>query len=358
MTGGDGWEFDLATVLDSIQDVAFVVDEDLELAVVNDRFEEAVGVAEEQLVGTPVADVADGNVQSGEDVERFLDLVRAVLQGERDEARLEVPATAGMLGDRVVETRLSPVERDGDVVGVVGIARDVTRRHDYYQQLEVRNEELAVLNRVLRHDVRNDMAVVDGWLGELVDDLEGEQRRVAEMARDAARHTIELTGTARDYAAIVAEGAEPDLEPVDLGALLADELDRHRALYPAATYDVDGDLPDVDVLANPMLQSVFTNLLHNAVQHHDREDPRVTLAVEVSGDTVAVRVADDGPGLREAVRDRLFQRGATSLDEASSLGLYLVDRLVTAFGGSVSVEDSEPRGTVFVVELRRAEGHH
>lgn len=354
MGDDDGRPFDAGRVLDAVQDVVFAVDADLEVAFVNERFADAAGIPEERLVGRHVAELAAGIARSDDDVDRYVELLGDVLDGERESGRLEVAATTGPIGDHVVETRLAPIERDGEVVGAVGIARDVTRRHDHQRQLEVRNDELAVLNRVLRHDVRNDMAVVEGWLGVLVDDLDGEQRDIAEMARNAARHTVDLTETARDYAAVVAEGAEPDLQPVDLAALLSDELQRHRALYPSATYEVDGDLPAVEVRATPMLQSVFTNLLHNAVQHHDRDGPVVTVDCAVDDDTVTVRVADDGPGLPDHVRTGLFERDPGSLaDESASLGLYLVARLVGAYGGSVAVEDNDPRGTVFVVALPR-----
>ena len=101
-----------------------------------------------------------------------------------------------------------------------------------------------------------------------------------------------------------------------------------------------------------MLASVFRNLLTNAVQHNDEDVPEVTVAATTDGERVTVRVADNGPGIAEERKDTIFNQGETGLDSAGTgLGLYLVETLVNRYGGTVSVEDNDPTGTVFVVEL-------
>jgi signal transduction histidine kinase len=109
-----------------------------------------------------------------------------------------------------------------------------------------------------------------------------------------------------------------------------------------------------------MLQSVFRNLISNAVQHNDAETPRVEVDATERGDTVAVSVVDNGPGVPESQREDIFGKGNKGLDSTGTgLGLFLVRTLVESFGGSVRVEDSESAaastiedvGAVFVVEL-------
>ncbi|MEA5386563.1 ATP-binding protein [Haloarculaceae archaeon H-GB2-1] len=112
-----------------------------------------------------------------------------------------------------------------------------------------------------------------------------------------------------------------------------------------------------------MLDSVVRNLVENAVQHNDTDDPTVAVSAEERVDTAAVRVADDGPGVPDDAKESIFGKGEKGLDsEGVGLGLYLVNQLVDLFGGSVHVEDrtdsfeaveedGDPRGAVFVVEL-------
>lgn len=69
-------------------------------------------------------------------------------------------------------------------------------------------------------------------------------------------------------------------------------------------------------------------------------------------DSVRIRVADNGPGIPEDQRDRIFESDEKGLDSTGTgMGLYLVTNLVDMYDGSVWIEDNEPRGTVFVVEL-------
>ncbi|WP_233255292.1 sensor histidine kinase [Haloplanus rallus] len=102
------------------------------------------------------------------------------------------------------------------------------------------------------------------------------------------------------------------------------------------------------VTADALLGRVFANLLDNAVEHHDGQRPRITVGADPDGDTVRVRVQDDGPGIPERQRERLFEQGGT---RTHGLGLYLVRTLVERYGGSVELAETGPEGTTFVVEL-------
>jgi signal transduction histidine kinase len=67
---------------------------------------------------------------------------------------------------------------------------------------------------------------------------------------------------------------------------------------------------------------------------------------------VAIRIADNGPGVSADQKDTLFGTGERDLESTGSgMGLYLVDTLVTSYGGEVWIEDNDPEGSIFVVEL-------
>lgn len=100
---------------------------------------------------------------------------------------------------------------------------------------------------------------------------------------------------------------------------------------------------------------MFGNLLDNAVFHGGADGVEIDVTVDVDAETVVVRVADDGPGVPDSRKQDVFGRGEKGPGSAGSgLGLYLVDHLVDAYGGSVWVEDADAGGAAFCVELRRA----
>lgn len=210
--------------------------------------------------------------------------------------------------------------------------------------LRKRTEQLEFLNRLLRHDIRNDVSVIKGY-AELLAERDG----------DGTEHIVELTELASEVTgAMEQEGTEA----VDLGGLLEEPLRQARSSFPEATFEVEGTLPrDVRVVGSLILRSAFENLLRNAVQHNDKPHPRVGLSTTVEADAVTVRVADDGPGIDESVRENLFEPGRKARDSSGmGLGLYLVETLVSGVGGEVDVADNDPEGTVFEVRLRRVPG--
>ncbi|MCQ4334712.1 sensor histidine kinase [Natronomonas sp. F2-12] len=119
---------------------------------------------------------------------------------------------------------------------------------------------------------------------------------------------------------------------------------------------VEGAIPDVDVVGNEMLGSIFRNLLQNAIQHNDKTPPEVTVSTAEADDRIEIYIADNGPGIPDAQKEEIFGRGEKGLESSGAgIGLYLVQSLVDGYGGDVWVEDNDPEGSVFVVSLPIAE---
>ncbi|WP_121741997.1 sensor histidine kinase [Natronorubrum halophilum] len=220
--------------------------------------------------------------------------------------------------------------------------------------LSRRNEELLLLNRIVRHDIRNDMAVVLGWGEELNARVDADERVMLERMLDTTRHTIELTETLQLFTEAWDTDGEHDLESIPLRTTLLETLARRRETYADVEFVVIGTVPDVDVRASPLLSTVFRNLLNNAVQHNNADEPRIEISADLTEETVTVRISDNGPGIPPAQRDVVFGRGEKGLEsDGSGVGLYLVDTLVTQSGGDVWIDSNEVGGAVFTVELQR-----
>ncbi|MFW6434792.1 MAG: sensor histidine kinase [Halovenus sp.] len=100
----------------------------------------------------------------------------------------------------------------------------------------------------------------------------------------------------------------------------------------------------------------FRNLLNNAVQHNDSDQPEVRLSVQVDEESARVVIADNGPGIPDDQRAEIFGKGEQGADSSGpGIGLYLVHTIVNQYGGDVWVEDSHLGGAAFVVELPLAE---
>ena len=214
-------------------------------------------------------------------------------------------------------------------------------------------DHLQTLDSVVRHDIRNDLQVVSAYAETLEAALDGETQQYAETIEESAAEAVEFTKRAGDLAETIL-AMEGELEPVDLRETVWSEVDSLQSRYDDAIITVEGEIPSVGVDADDMLGSVFRNLIENAITHNDSPVPEVTVRAAVDGDRVAVRVADNGPGIPADLLTEIFEKGEMGLETGGTgLGLYLVDALVERYGGDVWVENNEPTGSVFVVELRK-----
>ncbi|GAA0657467.1 sensor histidine kinase [Salarchaeum japonicum] len=288
----------------------------------------------------------DGSV--GAPIDRVNDLLAA---------ELDDPGVVAVEDDttRYYQVSTAPFTAGDARMGQLVTLTDVTDRETYRRQLESKTEQLEALTRVVRHDIRNDMTVITGWGETLRDHVDDDGRDALDRVLRTADHVVDVTDTVGEFLDALSGAASLDLRPVSLHRTLTAELAAVRESHPDADYAVEGAIPDVDVRATGLLSSVFRNLLENAARHSDRDTPSVTVSCTERDDTVEIRVADDGPGIPDAQKSRLFDRGEKgAASPGSGIGLYLVQTLVEQFDGTVHVEDNDPRGAVFVVELERA----
>ncbi|PSP18495.1 hypothetical protein BRC62_02960 [Halobacteriales archaeon QH_10_67_13] len=230
-------------------------------------------------------------------------------------------------------------------VGTVVVLRDVT-------ELKANEQRLSVANRILRHNLRNELTIILGEVDRLADQADNDE--AFERIEAAATRLSRLSEKARHIRS-PAVSTDAPVVAVDLSTVAESVLARHRARAPAAELSLEA--PEgafVSVPGREAVETILDNLLENAIEHHDRSQPSVAVTVD-PGDPVTLRVADDGPGIPPAEREPLAQGEESQLEHASGLGLWLVRWLVEAADGTLAFEDREPRGTVVTVRLPPAE---
>jgi len=214
-------------------------------------------------------------------------------------------------------------------------------------QLEEKTEQLEALNRVVRHDIRNDMAVVLGWAETLRDHVDEDGEAALERVIQSSENVVDLTNSARDFVESLAGNRTAELKPINIRDQINAELTTVQEAHSDANFEIVGELPQVTVQANEMLSSVFRNLLGNAVRHNDKQTPEITITGCLDSDTVQIRVADNGPGIPDDQKEQIFGKGEKGIDSpGSGIGLYLVHTLMNQFDGAVWVEDNDPTGSV------------
>jgi signal transduction histidine kinase len=218
-------------------------------------------------------------------------------------------------------------------------------RKDMARIMRQQYRELELYASLLRHDLKNDVGVILGnvEIAKLTvadrDEVIDELLSTTEAVCSRMMNLLNAVGRASKV-------PESDLIPmVEKIASLAEEAS--IGLKVAVT--VDEQVRGVQITGSKLLPLVFDNLLRNAATHAGTS-PNVQINMTREGDFVSIIVADDGPGVAEEVRDRLFHKGVST--RGGGLGLYLSKAIVDALGGSIELVDSEEgAGATFRVLL-------
>jgi len=264
---------------------------------------------------------------------------------------VEVPLPDG--GTLPVEVAVEPA---GDEA-LLGRVRDRTEEQ-LRQRVEEQKERAEFYLDLLRHDIGNHVTTPLNYLQMLAsrEDLPADAERYVEASETAVREIADLLGRID----VLSEVDELEPEPVDLGAILRSVGARFEETHERL--DLTYRLPEgsVVVAGSPLLEEVFGNLVGNAARHAG-EDARVELGATVRGGEAVAWVADDGPGLTDEQKARVFGRAARDEQAGGDgLGLYIVETVVEGLDGDVRARDRVPghpaQGACFEVHLPVVEG--
>jgi len=231
----------------------------------------------------------------------------------------------------------------GAIGGAVAGYYSASARQDAHRASRA-TATLSFVNGLLRHDVRNGLAVVDGLAVQLEEEVDGD---TPSRIRGQVAETTTLIENVGAVAETLTDDAE--FEDIELTAIVAETCEHVADTFGVC---VETELPDrATVAGNAALRSVVRNLVENAAEHNETDDLTIRVAVENDDDTVTLRVADDGKGIPDDRKKSVFEPSA---GHAHGGGMHMVDTLVDRFGGQLRIEDNDPDGTVFVAELPRA----
>ncbi len=260
---------------------------------------------------------------------------------------------ARRLAEEGIEQPLA-LDTAGDEVGEVAHALE-TMRARLHAEERGRQAFLATAS----HELRTPLASLRGTVELLEEELDGDAPDLDGVRRRAAaarRQTDRMTALAEDLLDLgrLDGGAQLAVEPVELGELagtLAGEV-APAAHAGGVTMELVAPQP-VWAMCDPRATArLLRALLENAVRHGAPADSAVTIAVTSSGERARIRVLDDGPGVPEAERERIFgrfERGARA-GAGFGLGLAIARGLARQMGGDVTAP-GEGRGACFEATL-------
>jgi len=313
-------------VVETLQEALVVLDWDDHVLDVNEATAELFGRSAETMIGKPIRSVIDGLGQT-----------------ELPTGATGTVALRTSKGRRQFQFSVSAVDEATTDGGDAPVARTVLFRDVTDRQ--TRDQRLAVLNRILRHNVRNDLDVVLAY----ADHVDDEEIRAG--IRESTAELLQLSNKVREAEAVMTESTGPP-EQVDLADVARTVVEQFR------TDDYPGDIslasPDEVLISSQrtVVRQALSELVENALAHTTKDSPQVEISVrEISDSTVELSVADDGPGLPEREQEILAAGTETQLKHGQGIGLWFVNWAVTQLGGDLQFQENDPEGSIVTVRL-------
>lgn len=325
----------------------YITDTDGTIEYANPAFESITKYEPDEAVGE------DPNIlQSGVQPDSYYEeLWEAILDGETwEEEFVNQRAT----GERFhADQTIAPITNgDGDVTGFVAVMADRTDQRVLEQQTQV-------LSRVLRHNLRTECNIIDGYAHQLVQsddpdeisdyghEIHDRVQKLVEVGDMADRTMRELRGDDTPQSRGVCEALERVQTSLE---------ERH----PSAA--ITTEIPDSEVYVTANVEVIVEEAIENAIEHNTCGSPavtvRVTLEAESGGTTVhptvRIDVEDNGPGIPPLERSVIERGEETPLFHGSGLGLWLIYWEVTLAGGGISISERDSQGTCVSITLPRA----
>jgi len=346
----------LKNILESAREAIYALDSEGRYKWCNQAMLEMTGYHLEEIIGHHFIERTHED-----DREMRRDSFAAALGGEPQTYESRYIASDG--GVRYAAVNSAPIIVDGQTTGVLGIAHDITEQKQERERA-ARADKLRALGQLasgVAHDFNNSLAAILGRAQLILRRVQDEELIrslgiIVTAAEDAA-------ATVRRIQTFARKSVDAELEFLNIGSLLRDAIEITRTRWEnearANGLNVDVTLnaeSDLFVRGNASeLREVFVNLIVNAVDAMPGGG-KLIICSQLKGGRLRLRFADTGTGMKEEVRERVFEPFYTTKGVlGTGLGLAVSYGIIERHKGSISVESKPGKGTAFYIDLPLAE---
>ncbi|MGF1588657.1 MAG: ATP-binding protein [Pleurocapsa sp.] len=242
------------------------------------------------------------------------------------------------------------LDENEQVQEILSVSRDITARKIAEQDLRKRNQELDRFSYIVSHDLKaplRGIANLAQWISEDLGDLVADD--IKEYL-DLLGQRVKRMDALIDGLLKLSRSGRQDLpvESVDVTELLSEVID---SLSPPAGFKITSVALPILATQRLLLSQVLSNLIGNALKHHDRDTGQIEVTVRDCHTHYEFAIADDGPGIPPTERERIFEIFQTLENSSSTtntgIGLALVKKIIEEAGGKLWLQENSPRGCKF-----------
>ncbi|MDP8267683.1 MAG: HAMP domain-containing sensor histidine kinase [Candidatus Tenebribacter davisii] len=215
-----------------------------------------------------------------------------------------------------------------------------TEKEKAIEALRDNKERLQMLNKIIRHDLSNDFTVISSAVK--IFKRNSDVTLLDEIEKRVEKSLNAIAGYRKSESYLDSNTGFEELDLLNVINSVAVE-------YPKIKFKIEGA---GRVFGDETLISVFENLVSNSIKHGKAS--QIDIKISDDNDMRRIEFADNGTGIPEEIKENVFDEGFHHGESGNTgIGLHIVKDTIERYGGEVFVEDNKPKGTIFVLMLKK-----
>jgi PAS domain S-box-containing protein len=353
----------LRTLIDHVPDYIYIKDTEFRHIINNRANVNLIGASsEDETIGKTVLDYFDPDLAA-----QFMEADRKVLASGQSVLNIEESIVGHSNEIRWLLTSKIPLVENGEVVGLIGISRDITELKkaelvlrdlneslsNQAARLEASNAELERFAYVASHDLQEPLRTVRSFLQLLKkraeNQLDPESNQYIEVAVEGAERMKQLISDLLEYARI--DAVPERREQVDMNEVVLRKIEMMREAIIASGAEINVEPLPLIMGVKVQMESLIQNLMSNAIKYRGSVIPRITIEGIEEPAHWKFSVSDTGVGIDPRFHDKIFvifQRANTeSQTKGTGIGLAICKKIVESHGGKIWVDSAPEAGSTF-----------
>lgn len=308
-------------------------EKDSSILKINPAFTEIFGYTAEEAIGKDIDSLINmDNFNEAKDLTKKVAAGKLIRKETVRRRKDGSPVEVSIIG--------VPFKAQSGEIKVYGVYRDISDRKKAERIIKSQQNHLKLVNKILRHDITNNLAVVRSALRIY---KKTNDKTVLDEAKKSVEKSTSLIQEMRELENFIL--ANKELYLCNIRKILEDVKEK----YNQVKINIEGE---ASVLADKALRSVLDNIISNAIRHGETD--KIDISIKNKKIESVVDIADYGHGIPDEYKDKIFDEKFKYGEKAhTGLGLYLVKETMKRYGGDVYVKDNEAKGTIFSLYFKK-----
>ncbi len=337
-------------LMENASDIICFLDSDGAITSLNKKGLELSGYTSEEVIGQNFISLIEDIWQ-----EEFLSRLKESLNGTT--AVFELVAKKKDGGHLVLSINSNPIREEGNIIGIMLIARDITQEREMARRL-LEAERFAAKGMIaaeIAHEINNSLTIIETALF-IMNNIRIDRQYRQDVVKDVYEEIERMSGIVKGILEVY-RSEDPVIQNVDINNEVLKVINitqrRLKGKGISIITRLSPNLPSVPCYPGHIKQ-ILLNLIKNAEESlHSNNKRLIIISTTEEGDFIKLNVGDTGCGIPEERMKMLFSPFVTSKPGGVGLGLSICQEIAKRYGGDIKIESEEGKGTAVIVSLRK-----